>query len=90
MVAVIDIGAGGILFYYNRSIEVGTALDLKVNYSAEKDPVICEGKVIRVLPVPGGEFSLVAVVFEDIDEKERKSLDEVIELVAVNKANAGK
>ena len=47
MVAVINLSAGGIFFYTNKNLEVGTILDLKIGLSSSRHPIICDGRVIR-------------------------------------------
>ncbi|HNX91201.1 MAG TPA: PilZ domain-containing protein [Candidatus Omnitrophota bacterium] len=80
IVAALDIGAGGMLFYYNKRFSVGTELDLKINYSVDKDPLICSGKVIRSLPTPTDMLYFIAVVFADIADADRKALNDTIEI----------
>lgn len=79
MVAVLDLGAGGALFYYNKKIEVDSTLDMKVNVSLYKDPVVCTGKVIRVIELGYSYMFLVAVVFSDIDKKESEMINRIAE-----------
>lgn len=79
MIAVVNLGAGGILFYYNHKLKVGTQLDLIVNFSQKEDPIYSIGKVIRVEELPFSYMFLVAVVFEEIDEKQREIIENVAE-----------
>jgi len=90
IVAVIDIGAGGMLFYYNKNLPIGTELDVKVNYSAEKEPLKCGGKIIRVMPTPTNFLYLTAVVFTEIEDSDRKSLNDTVEMFHAGEIKEGK
>lgn len=79
MVATLDLGAGGILFYYDRKLEVGSYLDLRINFSVARPPIKCVGKVIRIEEPHCGYMFLVAVVFTEIDEKDQLALNDVVE-----------
>lgn len=81
MVAVVDLGAGGMLFYYNKRMEVGTSLDLKVNFSATRGPVQCTGKVVRLVALPAGDLFLTAVVFSDIKKEDKEALNKAVEVL---------
>jgi len=79
MVAVLDIGAGGALFYYNKKVEVGSLLDLKVNFSPEEDPISCVGEVIRVEDLRAPYLFLVALIFSEITKKDRERIIRVVD-----------
>ncbi|MFH1665086.1 MAG: PilZ domain-containing protein [Candidatus Omnitrophota bacterium] len=79
MVAVLNMGAGGALFYYTRKLRVGTTLDMKINISTAKDPIRCTGKVIRAEKLLNEYMFLTAVVFAEIDERERKIINDFAE-----------
>lgn len=79
MVAVIDIGAGGTLFYYNKRLKEDSLLNMKINFSAEEEPIICYGKIIRIEELKSPEMFLVAVGFTDIAEKDRHAINRIAE-----------
>jgi len=79
MVAVLNLGAGGMLFYYNKELKLDALMDLKINLLASKSPIECKGKVIRSEKLPFGHMYLVAVIFTDIDEKERAQINKAAE-----------
>ena len=78
MVAVLNFGAGGTLFYYNEYIEANQILDIKINFTPSKDAINCMGKVIRCATVPAGMY-LIAVNFVDIDELLQEYVNKTIE-----------
>ncbi len=79
MVAVLNLGAGGALFYYNKKLKAGSILDMKVNISTSKEPIGCTGKVIRVEKLLNEYMFLTAVVFTEIGEKERGLINDFAE-----------
>ena len=48
MVALNDLGAGGIYFHVRKNLEIGTILDLKISFSISIPPIECRGVVTRV------------------------------------------
>ena len=52
MVAVNDLGAGGVFFNASNNIEIGTILDLKIGFTADVPPIKCDGIVTRVIIKP--------------------------------------
>ncbi len=79
MVAVLDLGSGGTLFYYNKKIAEGSSVDLKINFSKNDEPMICGGEVLRVEPTGCAEIFLIAVRFDDIKEDDKKIINKVAE-----------
>jgi len=78
MVAVLNFGAGGALFYYNRKLNVDQILDIKINFTPSRPAINCLGKVLRSEGVPAGMF-LVAVVFVGMDDLEQEYVNKTIE-----------
>ncbi|MFQ5952038.1 MAG: PilZ domain-containing protein [Candidatus Omnitrophota bacterium] len=48
MGAVLNIGAGGLLFYYDKKVDVDSLLHLKIYLHNPETSINCIGKVIRV------------------------------------------
>jgi hypothetical protein len=78
MVAVLNFGAGGALFYHANPVESDQILDIKINFTPSKDTITCQGKVIRCESVPAGMF-LIAVNFVDMDELQQEYVNKTIE-----------
>lgn len=77
--AVLNLGAGGALFYYNRKTRIDSILDLKMNFPAYEGSINCAGRVIRVEELPYAGMFLVAVVFTDIGDKAKEALNKAVE-----------
>ncbi len=68
MVAVNDLGAGGIYFHDRRNLEIGTIMDLKIVFSISILPIECRGVVTRVKEHPKYSVFGIATEFTEIDE----------------------
>ncbi|MBT3354273.1 MAG: PilZ domain-containing protein [Candidatus Scalindua sp.] len=77
MVAVNDLGAGGVFFNSSNDLEIGTILDLKIGYSAATPSIRCDGVVTRVINNPNTSIFGVATAFTEIDERMRKMINRV-------------
>ncbi|MGD2279019.1 MAG: PilZ domain-containing protein [Candidatus Omnitrophota bacterium] len=75
MGAVLNIGAGGVLFYHAGKVDIDSVLHLKICMHNPESTIDCIGKVIRVEEIP--HMHLIAVVFSEIGEKERNMLKDM-------------
>ncbi len=81
MVAVNDLGAGGIFFYLRRNLEIGTALDLKLSLTTSIPPVECRGVVKRVNEHPAFPVFGTATAFTEIDNDIKEMINRTALLV---------
>ena len=84
MVAVKDLSAGGAFFICtcNKSLEVGSLLDLKIDVSTAIPTINCVGKVIRSDKLLSPSVFCIAIEFTEIDEKEKEMINTTIEEVS--------
>jgi len=68
MVALNDLGAGGIYFHVRKNLEIGTILDLKISFSISIPPIECRGAVTRVKKHANHSVFGIATAFTEIDE----------------------
>ncbi len=88
MVAVNDLGAGGVFFNSSNNLEVGTILDLKIGFSTYTPPIKCDGVVIRVTKQPNTSIFGIATAFSKIDEHVKEMINKVAEVnYKINKLN---
>ena len=85
MVVMKNLGAGGMLFNYDKEIDMGSVLDFKINFPAKDDPIECEGKVIRIEETPHPSIVRVATVFTKIREEEKTMINSLAEEFYSNK-----
>ena len=79
IVAVGDLGSGGVLFNYNKNLGIGVLIDLKIGFSVTKPPINCIGKIIRIEELPSLSMFRVATKFTEIGEQEKELIDKTIE-----------
>jgi hypothetical protein len=75
MVAVNDLGAGGIFFHVSRNLKIGTTLDLKIGFSVSMPPIECRGVVTRVRKHPNFSVFGIATEFTEIDDHIKKMIN---------------
>ncbi len=79
MVAVNDLGAGGISFNSSTNMKTGTTLDLKIGFSIFMPPIECRGVVTRVTKHPNTSSFSIASAFTEIDEHIKEMINETAE-----------
>ncbi len=77
MVAVNDLGAGGIYFHLSRKLEIGTNLDLRIGFSVTVPPIECEGVVTRIKKHPNHSVFGIATEFTEIDEHTKEMVNKI-------------
>ncbi len=79
MVAVNDLGAGGISFNSSRKMEIGATLDLKIGFSTSMPPIECRGVVTRVTKHQNTSSFSIASAFTEIDEHIKEMINKTAE-----------
>ena len=79
-VAVINLSAGGIFFYAGVNLEVGTILDLKIDFSRSHPSIICVGRVIRVKRHLDTCILGYTIEFTEIDEQIKIMINKRLEI----------
>ncbi len=77
MVAVNDLGAGGVYFHVSRKLEIGTNLDLRIGFSVTIPPIECRAIVTRVKKHPNHSVFGIATEFTEIDEHIRVMINRI-------------
>ncbi len=77
MVAVNDLGAGGVFFNSSNDLEIGTVLNLKIGISTTTPSIKCDGIVTRVIDHPNTSIFGVATAFTEIDEHIKEMINKV-------------
>jgi hypothetical protein len=80
MVAVNDLGAGGVFFNSSNNLEIGTVVNLKIGFSTTMPSIKCDGIVTRVINHPNTFIFGVVTVFTKIDEHIKEMINKVAEL----------
>jgi hypothetical protein len=82
MVAVNDLGAGGLFFNSSRKMKTGTTLDLKIDFSRSIPPIECRGVITRLKSHPNTSIFGIASAFTGIDEHIKEMINKTAEEIA--------
>jgi hypothetical protein len=79
LVAVKDLGAAGLFFYYKKDLQIGSLLDLQIDVSAATPTINCVGKIKRIEePIPPSIFG-IATEFTGIEEQQKEMINTTVE-----------
>ena len=81
-----DLSAGGALCSYNKHLEIGTLLDLKIEVSTSAPAINCVGRVTRIEQSQPPSALHFAMEFEDIGKQEKELISKIAEEVIGQKA----
>jgi len=77
-----NIGQGGVCVHLNQGVDVGTKVDVQLNFAESSTPLRCKGVVVRSLR-ENEKFYNVGIQFEPLDELKSAFLNaQVNELIA--------
>ncbi len=79
MVPVKNLSAGGMLFDYNKNLELDSLLDFKIDISKYTPTINCVGKVIRIEELQLASKFRIEIKFTDIGEQEKELISKAIE-----------
>ncbi len=79
LVPVKNLGAGGMLFDYNKNIELDSLLEFEISISKSMSPVNCVGKIIRIEKLQPTSLFRIEIKFTDIGEQEKELISKAIE-----------
>ena len=79
-VAVVNLSAGGLFFYSEINLEVGTTLDLGIGCSHIYPSVICVGRVIRVKRHLDASKIGYSIKITQIDELKRRIITKSLKI----------
>jgi hypothetical protein len=75
MVTTHNLGAGGVLFNYDREIPVGSIIDMLINFPQIKTPVSCTGRVLRIDKESPSALLKIAANFIEINQKDQEEIN---------------
>ncbi len=79
MVAMKDLGAGGMLFIYNKNLGIDSLLDLKIDESKATLTINCVGKIIRIEELQPNSRLRIEIEFIGIGEQEKELISKSVE-----------
>ncbi len=87
MVTTNNFSANGIFFFSNRFLEIGTILELKIDFSHSHPPIICTGEIIRMSKLLGTSTIGFAIEFTKTEEQTKKIISKIIEGVVAGNSH---
>lgn len=87
MVTTSNFSAKGIFFFCNRNLEVGTILELNIDFSHSHPSIMCVGKIIRMRKHMDTSTMGFAIEFTEIDEQAKKLLGKIIEGIVIRNSH---
>ena len=78
-VAVKNLSAGGMVYDYNKNLELDSLLDLKIEFFKSIPAINCIGRVVRIEESQLNSMFRIAAKVTEIDEQERKMINTTIE-----------
>ena len=79
MVTTQNLGAGGVLFNYDKEIPVGSIIDMLINFPQIKNPVSCIGRVLRIDKTNPLALIKIAANFIDISQQDQQEINRAAE-----------
>jgi len=80
MVTACDLGAGGMLFNYDKPVDIGTKIQLRIVFPFKETPIDCIGRVVRNEKVDSYMYSSIYRIgaqFESISAPDKDLIDNV-------------
>ncbi len=79
VVSVRYLGVGGMLFDYNKNLELNSLLDFEIDISQSTPTISCVGKIIRIEELQPISMLRIEIEFIDIGEQEKELINKTIE-----------
>jgi len=82
IVAVKNLSAGGIKFnYYKVNLEVGSLLELKIDFIKSIPTISCVGRVVRIEDAHANSMFRIATEFTEINDPDREIINTTVEAI---------
>ncbi len=74
-----NLSVGGTLFFYNKELEIGTLIYLKIYVPKALLIINCVAKVIRIDKPRSTSMTCIAIKFTEIGEREKELINKSVE-----------
>ena len=82
IVAVKNLSAGGVMLnYYKKGINIGSILELKIEFIKSKPTISCIGRVIRIEDAHTNSMFRIATEFTKINGLDRELINTTVEAI---------
>ncbi len=85
-----NFSAKGIFFFSDRNMEVGTILELNIDFShfhPSNPSIVCVGKIIRMKKLMDTSTIGFAIEFTEINEQTKKIISKIVEGIITRNSN---
>ncbi len=85
IVAVKNLSAGGVMLnYYKKGLNIGSILELKIEFIKSKPTISCIGRVVRIEDVHVNAMFRIATEFTEINGLDREIINTTVETILKN------
>ncbi len=82
IVAVKNLSAGGIMLdYYKKNLNLGSILELKIEFIKSKPHISCIGRVVRIEDAHANAMFRIATEFTEINDLDREIINMTVEAI---------
>jgi len=81
LVTVENLSADGVLFKFNKVVELNALVDIKLDFPGIEQPIQCVGRVHRIEKVENTQLSLITVIFTSISQHDKELIQKTAELM---------
>ena len=82
IVAVKNLCAGGIMLdYYKENLDIGSILELKIEFIKSKPTISCIGRVVRIEDAHTNAMFRIAAEFTEINDMDREIINTTVEAI---------
>jgi c-di-GMP-binding flagellar brake protein YcgR len=79
MITTQNLSAGGLLFNYDKEIQIRSIIDMFINFPQIKTPVNCVSRVLRIDKGSSSSLIKVAANFINISENDKQAINKAAE-----------
>lgn len=82
IVAVKNLSAGGVMLdYYKKGLNIGSILELKIEFIESKPTISCIGRVVRIEDAHANAMFRIAIEFTKINDLDRELINTTVEAI---------
>ena len=81
LVTAENLSADGMLFKFNKPIELNSLIDIKINFLSSEHPIQCVGRIHRIEKIENSPLMRVSVLFTSISQYDKELIQKSAESV---------
>jgi c-di-GMP-binding flagellar brake protein YcgR len=77
-----NLSAGGVMLdYYKKGLNIGSILELKIEFIESKPTISCIGRVVRIEDAHANAMFRIAIEFTKINDLDREIINTTVEAI---------